>query len=279
MSALQNSISRNGTWFFCPTFYSDWHLRKESNARDYLKTIGEILEPEVHILWTGSTIISRNIDQACLIEITEILNRKPCIWDNFHAVDYLPATALFTGPLSGRDPNIRSYSSGYLLNMSQWSYPSLLAMLASTPFLTCGQESPEEAWSNAIDACFNQNLDAVKLILGYFYSPWSVSSQWKTLIQTLTQTVLTASDPSPLIEQLKEIATRINDDTLIDDDYEFWCDLFPFVQTLRGDIDFTLKFLTSDAQHLIKQDTRMLRDRRWSTPLYHCILSLCTETP
>ncbi len=278
MAALRDAIPRDVIWFFCPTFYSDWHIRREPNANDYLTAVGTLISPEIRVLWTGPTIISRSIEQDCLQEITKILKRKPCIWDNFHAVDYLPATALYTGPLSGRDPNFRSYSTGYFMNMSQWSYPSLLAMRASAPFLAYGRGSSEDAWSDAIDTYFARNQDTVRLILGYFYTPWSVSRSWETLLETITRILRTGSDTGPIMERLKEISTCISDDSLIDDQYEFWCDLFPFVQTLRGDIDFALRFLSAGAQHREKPDPRILRDQRWSTPLYHCILSQCMES-
>jgi protein O-GlcNAcase / histone acetyltransferase len=55
---------------------------------EYLNTLGEKLINDICILWTGKHVISKIITQSEVEEITEVLKRKPVIWDNLHANDY-----------------------------------------------------------------------------------------------------------------------------------------------------------------------------------------------
>lgn len=54
----------------------------------YLQALGSGLLPEIHIFWTGSKVVSENIDKEEMIAVNRVLQRKPIIWDNLHANDY-----------------------------------------------------------------------------------------------------------------------------------------------------------------------------------------------
>ena len=55
---------------------------------EYLKTIGLKLAPDIDIMWTGDKVIPKDISVASLEPITQVLKRRPVIWDNEHANDY-----------------------------------------------------------------------------------------------------------------------------------------------------------------------------------------------
>lgn len=67
----------------------------------YLNTFGVGLHPAIGVFWTGSRVVSEVITKAEILALTEVLRRKPVIWDNIHANDYDQAR-VFLGPYSGR---------------------------------------------------------------------------------------------------------------------------------------------------------------------------------
>lgn len=48
----------------------------------YLNTLGQELDTEIIVMWTGPDIISREITVAQVKELGTVLRRKPFIWDN-----------------------------------------------------------------------------------------------------------------------------------------------------------------------------------------------------
>ncbi|MEM1918218.1 MAG: beta-N-acetylglucosaminidase domain-containing protein, partial [Sulfolobales archaeon] len=94
---------------FCPTYY--YGLRE-----DYMREIGEIVDPEIHIVWTGMWVASHKIDVGDLESVAKLLKRKPFIWDNYPVNDYFTVygiTRLHLGPLKNRPSEFLKYVSGY----------------------------------------------------------------------------------------------------------------------------------------------------------------------
>src|SRR2546423_5038102 len=81
---------------FCPTAYCR-NMSGPPRYSEYLKEIGELLDPSVQILWTGPDIVSETITVESIRELQPVLRRKPVIWDNLHANDY-DAQRLYLGP-------------------------------------------------------------------------------------------------------------------------------------------------------------------------------------
>lgn len=104
---------------FCPSFYSfDPILDRVFGQRDpeYLNEIGEGIPGEVEIMWTGPKVISEEIPEDHLVEVTKILQRKPFICDNIFAND---------GPKNCKFIKLRSpggRNRGALAQSSYWSF-------------------------------------------------------------------------------------------------------------------------------------------------------------
>jgi len=101
--------------FFCPTAYCGRMAQRHLGGKDYLATLGRELVSEVEVFWTGPEIISREISVAHVRELRAVLRRKPLIWDNLHANDY-DGRRFFSGPYSGRAPELRDHVRGLLVN-------------------------------------------------------------------------------------------------------------------------------------------------------------------
>ncbi|XP_034020356.1 protein O-GlcNAcase [Thalassophryne amazonica] len=102
-------------FLFCPTEYCGSLCSPSVSKSSYLQTVGEDLLPDITVIWTGSKVISKKLSADCLVEVESVLQRPPLIWDNLHANDY-DSRRLFLGPFKGRDPQLRSYLRGLLLN-------------------------------------------------------------------------------------------------------------------------------------------------------------------
>ena len=117
----------------------------------YLQTIGEKLEPEIHILWTGPEIVSETISVESIRELQEVIRRKPVIWDNLHANDY-DQRRIYLGPYSGRPQELRNEVAGILSNPNcefEANFVPLrtLAMYAQA----IGPYDPRKAYSIALN--------------------------------------------------------------------------------------------------------------------------------
>ncbi len=123
---------------FCPTYYSfDPLLDKIFGKRpeSYLEYLGKNLDRDIDIIWTGPLVRSGEITKKHLEEVSEMLGRKPFIWDNFIANDgEKHKKYLYIKPFRGRNRNILNYISGFMVN------PMNQACLSQIPIITLADE-------------------------------------------------------------------------------------------------------------------------------------------
>ena len=122
----------------CPTYYSfDPVLEQFFGSRPdgYWESLGELLDSEVGLFWTGNRVCSETISRADIQQIAALLGRAPVLWDNYPVNDGAKASRfLHLEPLPGRDPDLPDAVAGHFCNpMNQGSlsrYPLTgLAML------------------------------------------------------------------------------------------------------------------------------------------------------
>ncbi|XP_032899709.1 protein O-GlcNAcase-like [Amblyraja radiata] len=102
-------------FLFCPTEYCGSLCYPSLKASNYLKVIGADLHPGIGVIWTGSTVISKEISVESVADVQEVVKRRPLIWDNLHANDYAQRR-VFLGPYRGRPASLVSKLQGVLLN-------------------------------------------------------------------------------------------------------------------------------------------------------------------
>ena len=116
---------------FCPSVYCDDAVR--SNL-DYIKTIGEKVDPEVMVFWTGPQVCSASITAGDARNIAGILCRKPFIWDNYPVNDAFN-WGPYMSPLQNRSADLASECAGYIANeMKQW-HMSTIALATTAEYL------------------------------------------------------------------------------------------------------------------------------------------------
>ncbi len=104
-----------GHFFFCPTDYCGRMAKPSVKTSEYLNELGQHLHRSIDIFWTGPEIVSQIIPTSSIQELTNVLKRKPLIWENFHANDY-DIRRVYLGPFTGRPNSLRSQVRGILSN-------------------------------------------------------------------------------------------------------------------------------------------------------------------
>lgn len=75
---------------FCPTYYSFDPILEQvfgSRPADYWEQLGKGLDPTVDIFWTGPKVCSDSFPASHLKQVTELLQRRPFLWDNYPVND------------------------------------------------------------------------------------------------------------------------------------------------------------------------------------------------
>uniref|UniRef100_A0A915PL24 protein O-GlcNAcase n=1 Tax=Setaria digitata TaxID=48799 RepID=A0A915PL24_9BILA len=138
-------------FFFCPTEYCESRTNPSLEESDYLLTLGKKLVADIHILWTGPRVVSREITVEHIRRVAAVLQRKPVVWDNLHANDYDPKR-VFLGPFAGRPVRLKEEIGGILLNPNCRYEANFLPFYTLAEWNSCHADADvlEEAESDAI---------------------------------------------------------------------------------------------------------------------------------
>ncbi len=111
----------------CPTQYN-----KGWSSGDYLDILGTRLDPSIHVMWTGNSVVA-DIDRATMEWINARLRRKAYIWWNFPVTDYV-RNHLLMGPAYGNGPDIGPMVSGFVSNPMERAEASKVALYGVAGF-------------------------------------------------------------------------------------------------------------------------------------------------
>lgn len=107
----------------CPTEYN----KSWSNVKGgYLTTLGDKLNPGIHIMWTGDRVIAC-IDKPTMEWINPLLKRKAYIWWNFPVSDYV-RDHLLLGPVYGNTKDVKEDMAGFVSNPMERAEASKIAL-------------------------------------------------------------------------------------------------------------------------------------------------------
>lgn len=131
------SMSNARRFAMCPTYYSfDPQLEKlfGTMPADYLHTLGKLLPESIDIFWTGSLVLSPGYTQDDINAISEKIQRKPLLWDNYPVNDGRKISRfLHLLPVRERPAQLRDWCSGHLAN------PMNQAVLSQLPLASLAQ--------------------------------------------------------------------------------------------------------------------------------------------
>lgn len=119
----------------CPSYYSFDPILEEvfgQMPKNYLVDLGANIDPSIDIFWTGNKVISDSVSVDDLHRASELLRRKPILWDNLLAndgrktADFLPFKAVDLV----RCQNLQAVAAGQCINPMKQPALSQLAIAA-----------------------------------------------------------------------------------------------------------------------------------------------------
>lgn len=130
----------------CPTEYNKSWSNVEGG---YLTTLGEKLNPSIHVMWTGDRVIAC-IDKPTLDWINPLIRRKAYIWWNFPVNDYV-RDHLLLGPVYGNAKDIKDDMSGFVSNPMEHAESSKISLYSVADY-TWNLETYDSirSWKHAI---------------------------------------------------------------------------------------------------------------------------------
>ncbi|WP_166263369.1 beta-N-acetylglucosaminidase domain-containing protein [Marinobacter caseinilyticus] len=144
----------------CPSYYSDDPVLDRVFGRrpdDYLERLGELLDPDVEVFWTGEEVCAREVSVGHLDRVAKQLRRKPFLWDNYPVNDgERMSRFLHLRGFTGRPATLRDHLAGHGIN------PALQPTLSCIPALTLA-----ESYRSGADYEYGQaQTRASQLVLG-----------------------------------------------------------------------------------------------------------------
>lgn len=121
---------------FCPTYYSfDPVLEKVFGAmpENYWQDLNKHLDKKIDIFWTGEKVCSTAYSVNHLDQVSDLLGRKPFLWDNYPVNDgAVKSKLLHLRAVNQSHSQIQQHVAGHALNPMNQPWLSQLA-LASLP--------------------------------------------------------------------------------------------------------------------------------------------------
>lgn len=125
---------------FCPTYYSFDPVLEEIFGvcpDNYWSTLIKAIPAEVQMFWTGSKVVSPQINVDDLVAAFRLMGRRPAIWDNYPVNDgRLTSRFLNLRPSPKRNVMNSHYSAYFINPMNQFELS--LPVLASAYFAIHG---------------------------------------------------------------------------------------------------------------------------------------------
>ena len=143
---------------------------------EYLRYVGDHLDPRVEIGFTGKKIIPETVSPADAQLYEYYIRRKPFLGDNYPVTDNVTRGGrLSLGPLRNRDPRMYRYVSGFAANampLPEASKPAFLTIAdyCWNPFAY----DPYTSWEKAMNI-MGGNVEAGSLLM--FFAQQSESSE------------------------------------------------------------------------------------------------------
>ena len=143
----------NGQIVFCPSYYTfDPILEKVFGKMPdhYLEDIARLIPQDISVAWTGPKVISTEVPRAHMLEVENLLKRKPFMWENLFANDG-PKNCKFLKlrPFDGRTEKLDDLTEAWGFNMMNQAELSKFTFFASVKVLR-DQMTPEKAFEESV---------------------------------------------------------------------------------------------------------------------------------
>lgn len=147
----------------CPTEYNKlWSDPKKG----YLKTLGQMLDPDIQIMWTGDTVIG-DVSKNSVEWFQDQTGRAPFFWWNFPVSDYV-RDHLLMGRAYGLDPETAGKLSGVLSNPMERAEASKPAIYSLAQFAwNMKAYNSEAAWKEGLRLLMPNDYSALQVFANH----------------------------------------------------------------------------------------------------------------
>jgi hyaluronoglucosaminidase len=152
-------LDPNCTLSMCPT---DYHGMPPFG--DYIHKLGEKMDPEIDIFYTGPEICSQTIGHSEVKDFAKSSRRLPIVWDNYPVNDLDMRSELHIGPIRGRDAKLQEVSKGFVVNLMSECEASKIALLTFADYFRdpAGYQ-PDRSCDDAIlNICGERSVEAFR---------------------------------------------------------------------------------------------------------------------
>jgi hyaluronoglucosaminidase len=146
LRAWLGSLDAACTLSMCP---SDYHGQAPFSA--YLHDLGERLDPQIDILYTGPAVCSSKIRTSDARDFAEAVRRPPLIWDNYPVNDLHMRSNMHIGPIRGREATLYGAVRGIVVNPMLQAEASKIALLTFADYFGDPHGyDPWRSWERAL---------------------------------------------------------------------------------------------------------------------------------
>lgn len=147
----------------CPTYYSEDPVLDRlfgQRPESYLPELGQELDREVELFWTGDKICSKTYSPEKLAALATVLQRKPLLWDNYPVNDTEAMSKfLHLRPFTGRPAGLRDSLSGHLINpMLQPTLSQISAVTLADSYVEGASYDADTSWNRAAETVAGAEL-------------------------------------------------------------------------------------------------------------------------
>ena len=144
--AMLQGLSGDCALSMCPI---DYH--GQTPFSNYLRALGETLDPAIDIFYSGPKICSPEITAADAAAFAEVVRRAPLLWDNYPANDLAMRSELHIGPVRGRAPDLGPAVKGLVANTMIQPEASKIALATLAEYFRDPPGyDPLAAWERAL---------------------------------------------------------------------------------------------------------------------------------
>ena len=190
-------------FFLCPTYYSYERTKNKQLLKEHLKELGEELNPDIQVFWTGDQTIAEKITPTKISPIKNFLRRQPVIWDNYFADDYT-TDQIFLGPLYGRSPTLPKRVNGFLCNPSQYIEVACRSLISTAAYLNKPDlYNPKHIYRQMLEKTAGAKYQGYLNAIADFYHGPFIRTTFITLLRKLV--INSKNEPKSCLEQFQKI--------------------------------------------------------------------------
>ncbi len=136
---------------------------------DYLHALRNNLDAGIEVMWTGPRVRSRRFGAAEARRFRALLGRRPIIWDNWLALDFVPGR-VFLGPYAKRS-GVAEDVRGFLLNLADTPELNFLPLSTAVDWMNApARYRPRRSWLRAVKELSGARSPALRAFAETSYS-------------------------------------------------------------------------------------------------------------